>query len=134
MLERVEKGRPENSAEKTAFFRVTTSKRAKRNNLMQTSLEDIHHTAYPKVYIKTKLKEHFGDRIFISGEVGNADIVTLTDTASSILRHYRNSQASSLTEEEKFNIMATAAKLIKSDIRRETKSSVDFYPRKEYII
>ena len=84
---------------------------------MQTFLEDIHHTAYSKVYIKTKLKEQFGDRIFISGEVGNADIVTLTDTALSILRHCK-SQASSLTEEENFNILATAAKLIKSDIRR----------------
>ena len=102
-------------------------------NLMQMFLEGIHHTAYSKAYIKTKLKEHFGDRIFISGEVGNADIVTLTDTASSILRHYSKSQASSLTEEEEqeFNIIATAAKLINSDIRREKKSSVDFYPRKE---
>ena len=138
------KGRPENSVHKTAFFRVCDSIEENEEeqfqipglvNLMQTFLEDIHHTAYSKVYIKTKLKEHFGDRIFISGEIGNADIVTLTDTASSILRHYRKSQASPLTEEEeKFNIIATAAKLIKSDIRRETKSSVDFYPRKEDII
>ena len=87
------------------------------------------------MYIKTKLKEHFGDGIFISSEVGDADIVTLTDTASSILRHYRKSQATTTTEEEeKFNIIATAANLIKSDIRRETKPSVDFYPRKEDII
>ena len=101
---------------------------------MQMLLEGIHHTVYSKAYMKTKLKEHFGDGIFISGEVGNADIVTLTDTASWILRHHK-SQASSLTEEEqKFNIIATSAKLIKADIRRETKSSVDFYPRKEDVI
>ena len=48
-------------------------------NLTQTFLEDIQLTAYSKLYTETKLKEHFGDRLFISGEVGNANSFTFTD-------------------------------------------------------
>ena len=73
---------------------------------------DAHTSAYSAKYMKTKLKEYFGDRIIIAEINGKADVVTFLTTASTILQEYHKQRKDGLdTESEKMCIIETAAKL-----------------------
>ena len=89
------------------------------NNLvtkMAEFLENTNHEAYGTQYMKTKLVQHFGDRIIITLLSTKVSVITLRETASSILYEFHKQKLNN-SEEEKFCIIKTAAKLIQSDVK-----------------
>ena len=92
-------------------------------------------TPYSSKYMKKKLVEKYGDSISISGEAGKGDVVMMQETVRKILRNYHDQPDPLTEEEEKYKIITTAAKLIKSDIKKENKKKcnrkVEHYPFKE---
>lgn len=94
--------------------------------LMQSKLTS-EDTAYSAKYIKQKLLDHYGDGIVIAEKMGTADVVTLKETASSILRDFYKQPRSTDAETEKKRLIKTAANLIRSDIKA-MEGSKDTYP------
>ena len=92
-------------------------------------------TPYSSKYMKKKLVEKYGDYISISGEAGKGYMVMMQETIGKILRNYHDQPDPLTEEEEKYKIITTAAKLIKSDIKKENKKKcngkVEHYPLKE---
>ena len=86
---------------------------------MQEYLDtDSNEAAYSNRYMKTKIEEYFGDDVIITSMHRKANIVTLRRTASSILHDFYLQQKSNLDpEQEKFEIIDAAAKLILSDLK-----------------
>lgn len=85
--------------------------------------------AYGRSHTKTKLLEYFGDKIIITDVNGKPNVVTLKTTATAILQefHFREYQDDLDINAEQMNIVKTAAKLIKNDIKSIPTSS-DSYP------
>ena len=86
--------------------------------LMQSNLTS-EDTAYTAKYMKQKLLDNYEDGIVIAEKMGTADVVTLKETASSILGPQ--------TPRQKKRIIKTAANLIRSDIKA-MEGSKDTYP------
>ena len=61
---------------------------------------------------------------------GSSDIVTIRESTANILTKYNN-QPAPISDEEKCRIITTAAKLIKADIKTQTKTNKDFYKAKD---
>ena len=70
---------------------------------------------YSFKYMKQELKKHFGDRIVITAINGKLNVVTFHTTAAKILSDFHTQQQN--TTDEKTQIIETAAKLIKNDIK-----------------
>lgn len=133
-----EKGRPANEEQYQAFLR--TCEFFEENDEEQMVIGDLiskmeeylqggQSRAYDRKYMKIKLLEYYGENIIISGSVGKSDIVTLRDTANGILRSYhKNASHSSDIELQKIQLIEAAAKIIKSDVKSLTSTSVDEYP------
>ena len=83
--------------------------------------------AYSAKHLKRKLLDYFGDSLVISGKEGQADKLTLKQTASSILHSFVNNKRSRSEAEEKERLIKTVAKLIKSDIL-EISTDNSVYP------
>lgn len=83
---------------------------------------------YGNQYLKEKLKKHYSDSVHIAEQGGVQDIVTMREKTSQILRAYFKSAKSSDEESKKRAIIATAAKLIKCDIKTYVQSITDQYP------
>ena len=94
--------------------------------LMQSKLTS-EDTAYTAKYMKQKLLDHYGDGFVIAEKMGTADVVTLKETASSILRDFYKQPRSTDAETEKKRLIKTAANLIRSDIKA-MEGSKDTYP------
>ena len=95
---------------------------------MQEYLGDSRGTAYGHTHMKQKIEEHFGNQIIITEINGKANVVTFRSTAEVILNDFHHTnQKSGDKESEKLNIIKTAARLIKNDIRA-MKTSNDKYP------
>ena len=142
----VKKGRPQNDIQNDAFletcmFIVNNDKEqyeiAEIVEIMACYLNasidvDSSLTPYSSKYMKKKLVETYCDSISISGG-GKGDVVMMQETVRKILRNYHD-QPDPLTEEEKYKIITPAAKLIKSDIKKENKKKcngkVEHYPLK----
>ena len=129
-------GRPEDGDRTEAFERVAAwfvendDEQVTVGGLVTKMEEflDEHTSAYSAKYMKTKLKEYFGDRIIIAEINGKADVVTFRTTASTILQEYHKQRKDGLdTESEKMSIIETAAKLIKCHIK-SIKCDRDWYP------
>ena len=75
---------------------------------------------YKIQYMKKRLQEHFGDRIFISTQEGRADVITFASKASTILNDFHDSSRKDDSDAEKITKMiVTVGKLIKHDIRQQ---------------
>lgn len=78
--------------------------------------------------MKRKIKEHFGDEIVITEIHGKSNVVTFRKTAKSILQQFYTGKQSQDRRYEKLELISTAAKLIKSDIREQEATKL-VYPR-----
>ena len=96
---------------------------------MKEYLNDTESEAYGRSHMKTKLLEYFGDEITITDINGKPNVVTFRTTATAILQefHFREHQDDLDINEEQMNIIKTAAKLIKNDLKSIPTSS-DSYP------
>ena len=74
-----------------------------------------------------ELQEHFGDQIIITETNGKPNVVTFRSTVANILHDFHAQPKSVDLETEKLNIIRTASRLIKSDIKL-IKTSYDIYP------
>ena len=83
---------------------------------------------YGNQYLKSKLRERYGDSIYIAEGEGLHDIVTMREKTSQILRSYFKSVKESDEESQKRTIIETAVRLIKSDIKTEVSSVTVQYP------
>ncbi|CAG2201846.1 unnamed protein product [Mytilus edulis] len=83
--------------------------------------------AYSSVYMKKKLRNHFGENIIITDICGKISVVTLRDTASCVLQEFYHRPTYQNPDDEKKAIIDAAAKLIKSDIR-SLKGDKENYP------
>ena len=130
-------GRPQNEELNDAFLKVvhflednddeqlTVSDLVKK---MQEVLGESANKPYSNRYMKDKLEEHFGENIIITNLHGKPNLVTLRKTAASILNEFHAKDANPV--QEKMNIVETAAKLIRSDIKLVSTCS-EKYPSVE---
>ena len=116
-------GRPENHEQKEAFYSIInfvescTEQIVTVNDLVNKMKEKCGDQAYSNKYMKKKLTEYFGSSIVISQSDGKSDKITLKVTASSIINDFYHSPKNQTPEEEKYQIIKTAAKLMKNDIQ-----------------
>ena len=84
---------------------------------------------FGKSYLKSKLKEKYGESVFLhfAETEGLQDLVTMKEKTSQILRSYFNAQAKD-EETQKQVIIETAARLVKSDIKSNVPSLTNEYP------
>lgn len=76
--------------------------------------------------MKKRIKEHFGERVVISESPNKECVITLRETASTLLYAFHHQKPTD-AEAEKMNIIETAAKFIVSDMRdMDTQQNV--YP------
>ena len=68
--------------------------------------------------LKQKLMDHFSNEIFIAFLDVKVDIVTYKRNGSVILREFFERNDNRSEEQQKFEIVSTAAELIKSDIKQ----------------
>ena len=85
------------------------------------------HTATPK----TRLQEHFGNRIVQTEINGKPKVITFRTTARVVLQDYYSKQQQQIlkqnTAEEKMKLVQATAKLIKEDIKA-IGTSHEVYP------
>ncbi|CAH3160575.1 unnamed protein product [Porites lobata] len=94
---------------------------------MEEYLADSASTAYGRTHMKARLQEHFGDQIIITEINGKPNVVTFRSTVANILHDFHAQPKNVHLETEKLNIIRTASRLIKSDIKL-IKTSNDIYP------
>ena len=102
-------GRPETYEQAAAFFQVATY--FQENGDEQIALSSLVDK------MKRKLQKHFRSDIIFTEINGKSNVVTFKCTASSILQNFYERPKSKNSEEEKSQIIITAAKLICSDIK-----------------
>ena len=96
---------------------------------MKEYLYKANSIPYGNQYLKSQLKERYGNCIYIAEGEGLGDIVTMREKTSEILRSYFNSTNQEGDEEsQKRAILETAAKLIKSDIKTNVPPINNQYP------
>lgn len=79
--------------------------------------------------MKRKLIEKYGDCVQIVGQDGLSDLVTMRETSNFILRNFYDQSRHAASEEaQKLWILESAARLLKSDIRKVVPSKGDLYP------
>ena len=83
-------------------------------------------------YLKTKLKEQYGDLVIFSDMPGRTDVVCLKETAGHILKETWYTNRRSNPEEESTRIVQTAAKLIITELK-SADFDVSNYPSNEMI-
>jgi hypothetical protein len=128
-------GRPENEDKKHAFWKVVEYLEQHGDELitvdelvtkMTEYLVNTGQEPFSSKHMKTKLKEHFGEKILITLINGKPSVVTLRDTANSILCAFHQEQKDK-SDDEKVNIIRAAAKLIESDVK-SLETQHDIYP------
>lgn len=108
----------------TKFKRL---KEKKKSNAQQKLQNCDGENAYGPVHLKRKLRDHFVDNIIITDIVGKSSVVTLRETAKSILQTFYNRPQNDNHEDEKKAIIKAAAQLIKSDVQSLTGEK-EVYP------
>eukprot|EP00794_Sanderia_malayensis_P017156 gene17156-18878_t len=85
-------------------------------------------SAYSAWHMKEKIMEHFGENVIITNRPGKTNIVTFRRTVAFILQEFHSQQKEhSDPEDEKFDVIRAAAKLLRSDIKL-IKTPNDYYP------
>ena len=132
---RLPKGRPEDVAKNTAFLKVAhfveenDEEKITVNDLtkkMEEFLQNSEEQAYSGVYMKKKLRDHFGDRIVMTTTKKQANIVTLQSRASSIINEFYSQPKKEDCEAEKTKIIKAAANLMKSDFKKIDVTSENY--------
>ncbi|KAK7096751.1 hypothetical protein V1264_003818 [Littorina saxatilis] len=95
--------------------------------LMKTRLGSDKDQAYGSQHMKRRLKDHYGETIIITEKKGTADVVTLKETASAILRQFFKQPKSADPETQKVRLLKAAAKLVRNDIKL-MDCNKDMYP------
>ena len=99
---------------------------------MQTFMgsdSDSDEEAYSRKYMKQKLTEYYGNDIIFAEVPGKSTTVTLQNKVGGIIDCFYNDMARGEPEEEKKKIIATAAHLIRNDIKLMSSLYVgDNYP------
>ena len=118
-------GRPQDTERVHAFLEVANfleendDEQITINDLvsrMENNLKGSEIQAYSYTHMKSKLKEHFGNRIIQTEINGKPNVVTFRSTAKAILQDFYAHRKAD-PETEKKRIIETAAKLIKDDIK-----------------
>ena len=129
-------GRPQNGEKKqvfaklTMFFEENDDEQITVSDLvekMKEYLSDTESEAYGRLHMKTKLLEYFRDKIIITDINGKPNVVNFRTTATAILQEFHEHQDDVHIKEQQMNIIKTAAKLIKNDLKSIATSS-DSYP------
>ncbi|CAC5414987.1 unnamed protein product [Mytilus coruscus] len=115
------RGRP--ALQEDSFYKIVDF--LKHHDDEQISISDLVEkmdemcdgNAYSQMYLKKRLKQHFGDEINITDIPGKKSVVTLRETVTCILHDYYQRTSNSNPDDEKRAMIKAAAKLIKSDIR-----------------
>ena len=96
---------------------------------MNQKLADTTYEAYTYPHMKTKLQEHFGERLIQTEINGKPNVVTFRTTARVVLQDYysKQQQQKQNTAEEKIKLVRAAAKLIKEDIKA-IETAHEVYP------
>ena len=136
-------GRPKDVTKAEAFLRVTQY--LEDNDDEQVTIADLidkmseflgdgDSKPYSFKHMKMEIMKHFGDRVIITEINGKQNVVTFHTTAARILHDF-HSKKSQNTKNEKVQIIETAAKLLKQDIkdieqnREMYSSSADLSPQ-----
>lgn len=82
---------------------------------------------FSRNYMKIKLHNHYGSLVVMTSLSTKECVVILRETASSILYAYHQQQKNGKPENDKLNIIQSAAKLIVSDVK-SIDISTDSYP------
>jgi len=106
-----------------SFFKIVDY--LKHHDDEQVSISDLvgkmdemcEGNAFSHVYMKKRLKQHFGDEILITDIPSKKSVVTLRETATCILQDYYKRPSNLNPDDEKKALIKAAAKLLKSDIR-----------------
>jgi len=129
-------GRPQDQQKLEAFLKVVTFLEENDDeqttitdltDMMNQHLENTDSTAYTPSHMKSRLLEHFGDRILITEINGKSNVVTFRTTAQAVLHEFHSQQKSNTPEQEKMSIIEAAAKFIREDIK-SVPSSNSHYP------
>ena len=88
---------------------------------------DDKSAAYSPKYMKQCLQDDFKENKLVSIAEGKASIVTLRETADSLLHDFYKSPKNVDASLEKLRLIETAGKLIKNDIKG-IMTSTEFYP------
>ena len=133
---KAKQGRPVDAVKNSAFAKVVQYLEANDEEqttvsdlvqIMSEALDGTNEEPYSTVYMKTKLQEHFRDKIVITSIYGKSNVLTFRQTAASVIDEFYCNPRPKDTEEERYRIIETAAKLIKSEIKNIDVSS-DVYP------
>ena len=131
-------GRPKNDDKEEAFQKMCSY--LELNDEEQLTVSSLRDTMkgflfspdsapYGNYYLKTLLKNRYGDSIHFAEGEGVDDIVTMREQTSHILRSYYRQKCQEGDEQsQKMAIIETAAKLIKSDIKSHISSVTNEYP------
>ena len=111
-----------NIGRRVIIFKIMTMNKLQSIDLVNKMKEITNGEAYSPVHMKRKLTEHFGNDIIITDIQGIPNVVTFRRTATSILQAFYQRQKSDDPESEKLELIATVAKLIKSDIQSKEPS------------
>ena len=96
-------------------------------DIMKQSLAGTEQEPYSYTHMKTRLGEHFGERIMLTVINGKPNVVTFRTTARAVLQEYYKQRQEINTGEEKVKLVRAAAKLIKEDIKA-IETSHEVYP------
>ena len=130
-------GRPVNDEQDQAFVKICALLQSndeeqytisKLVHEMDRHLMDTDSVPYGNQYMKSKLKEKYGDSIHISETGGFHGIVTMREKTDSIPRSYFQNANDGDQESQKMALIETAARLIKSDIKANVPPMRDVYP------
>ena len=134
---RLKLGRPQNDTRAEAFLEVARYLEDNDDeqitisdliDLMNQKLADTTYEAYTYPHMKTKLQEHFGERLIQTEINGKPNVVTFRTTARVVLQdYYSKQQQKQNTAEEKIKLVQAAAKLIKEDIKA-IETAHEVYP------
>ena len=79
-------------------------------------------------WIQKRLLEDFKDDIVIANNInGKSNVISFVSTASKILSDYHRSSSRKGTEDETMQLLRTAAKIIKSEVKTK-QSNLSIYP------
>ena len=130
-------GRPVNDEQDQAFVKICALLQSndeeqftisKLVHEMDRYLMDSDSVPYGNQYMKSKLKEKYGESIHISETGGFHGIVTMREKTDSILRSYFQNANEGDQESQKMAVIETAARLIKSEIKANVPPMRDVYP------
>ena len=78
---------------------------------------------YSKKYLKCRLIERYGDKIYFTSEDRRAEVLCFKDATANIIREYQNDK----DVDKKRKILETAVKLIQNDISLVNVNSMLYF-------